>query len=88
MWDGTFSGMMGGWSGWGWPFIWLIPLVFLAALIAGVVWLVRSIAAPGGNPPAMERHSPALDTLQERYARGEIGRDEYMQKKGDIDDRR
>jgi uncharacterized membrane protein len=28
--------------------------------------------------------SSALDVLEQRYARGEIGRDEYLQKKNDI----
>jgi putative membrane protein len=32
----------------------------------------------------MERRSPGLDTLEERYARGEINRDEYLQKRRDI----
>jgi putative membrane protein len=32
----------------------------------------------------MGRRSPGLDALEERYARGEINRDEYLQKKRDI----
>jgi len=32
------------------------------------------------------RHSPGLDVLEERYARGEIDRDEYLQKKKDLSD--
>jgi len=35
-----------------------------------------------GLPP---RRSPGLDVLEERYARGEINRDEYLQKKKDIE---
>lgn len=81
MWDGPFSGMMGGW---GWPFMGLIPLLFLAALIAAVVWLVRYTSGTGGGAPPMQQRSPGLDALEERYARGEIGRDEYLQKKNDI----
>ena len=83
MWDGPFSGMMGGWGGWASPFMGIIPLLFLALLIAAVVLLVRS-ASGGGNPPSTERRSSGLDALEERYARGEINRDEYLQKKKDI----
>jgi putative membrane protein len=32
----------------------------------------------------MHRRSSGLDVLEERYARGEIHRDEYMEKKKDI----
>jgi putative membrane protein len=69
-----------GWmmNGWGMGFGMIIWLVILAA-IAGVVWLVRSQPVAGGR-----RHSTGLDALEERYARGEIDRDEYLQKKRDI----
>jgi putative membrane protein len=70
-----------GWmmNGWGMGFGMIIWLVILAAIIAGVVWLVRSQPVAGGR-----RHSTGLDALEERYARGEIDRDEYLQKKRDI----
>jgi putative membrane protein len=84
MWDGPFSGMMGGWGGWGWPFMGIIPLLFVAVLIAAVVLLVRYASGTGGNLPPAERRSSGLDALEERYARGEINRDEYLQKKKDI----
>ena len=86
MWDGPFSGMMGGWGGgWGWPFMGIVPLLFLTGLIAAVVLLVRSATGTGGiQPPSAQRRSPGLDALEERYARGEINRDEYLQKKKDI----
>lgn len=83
MWDGQFAGMVGGWGGWAWPFMGIVPLLFLALLIAAVVLLVRS-ASGGGNLPPSERRSPGLDALEERYARGEINREEYLQKKKDI----
>jgi putative membrane protein len=59
-------------------------LLFLALIIAVVVWIVRYAAGGGGRPPLSERRSPGLDVLEERYARGEISRDEYLQKKRDI----
>ena len=86
-------GMMGGWDGWGWlwPFHFLIPLLFLAIIIAVVMLAVRYAMGWSGHPigPGMmsygvERRSSALDVLEERYARGEIKRDEYLEKKRDI----
>ncbi|MFN3657285.1 MAG: SHOCT domain-containing protein [Pseudolabrys sp.] len=73
-------GMMGGWGyGYG-PVHLIVWAVILIAIVVGVVWLVRSMA--GGQSPA--RRSSGLDVLEERYARGEINRDEYLQKKKDI----
>jgi hypothetical protein len=48
-------GMMNwGFAPFGWLgmiFMWLIPLAFLALLVAGVVWLVRAIGGQGGAYP-------------------------------------
>jgi putative membrane protein len=76
-------GMMGGYGGYGYGFgifhmiIWIVILI---AIVALVVWLMRSATGPGMPP----RRSTGLDVLEERYARGEINRDEYLQKKKDI----
>ncbi len=77
-------GMMGGWGGYGFGLIHMIVwVVILVAIIVGVVWLVRSMTGTGGHGPHLRR-SPGLDVLEERYARGEIQREEYLQKKKDI----
>lgn len=76
-WD-MMSDWGGGWLG---PLNMLFWPLLLVLVIAAVVWFVRS--AGRSNPPA-ERRPSALDVLEERYARGEIGRDEYLQKKRDI----
>jgi putative membrane protein len=82
MWNGPF-GTMGGWGGWGWfgPFHFVIPLLFWALIITAVVLLVRYAM---GHPHHLGRRPPGLDVLEERYARGEINRDEYLQKKRDM----
>lgn len=52
-----------------WPLLWI-------AVLAGVVWLVarrRREPAPGGG-------DRARDILAERFARGEIGGDEYRER--------
>jgi putative membrane protein len=78
--------MMGGWDGWGGlgPFHFIIPLLFLALIITAVVLLVRYATGWSDHSSRMERRSGGLEALDERYARGEINRDEYLQKKRDI----
>ncbi len=73
-------GMMGWGYGYGFGlFHMIIWLVILVAIVAGVVWLTRT-----GTLPFFARRSPGLQALEERYARGEINRDEFLQKKRDI----
>lgn len=82
-------GMMG-WGGYGFGFnpLWsILMLLFWALIIGGVVllaiWLFRQ-----GRPVetgAGFRGGRALDTLRERYARGEITREEYEQMRRDLE---
>lgn len=80
-------GMMGswGWGGMGGPgmiFMWIFWLLIIVGLILLIRWLVQSSRGnrPVSDPPA----SRALDILSERYARGEIDKEEYEQKKRDL----
>ena len=82
MWGYGHGWMMNG-DGMGFGFVFW--LVILAVIIAGAVWFVRSRPLAGGQR-SLERRSPAIEALEERYARGEINREEYLQKKRDITD--
>lgn len=77
-------GMMDGYGGFG-MIVWLVILI---AIVALVVWLVRSAGPTGVHylPPHQppQQRSAGLDILEERYARGEINREEYLQKKKDM----
>ena len=79
-------GMMNGWGyGYGFgPLHIIVWLVILIGIVALVVWLVRSLAVPSAHHHLQTRRSPGLDVLEERYARGEVNREEYLQKKKDI----
>lgn len=54
-------------------------LAFWALVIAGIVWLVRQIGTG-----ALQGSNSALEVLKERYAKGELTRDEFEKMKKDI----
>ena len=66
----------------------IVLLLILAIVIALVAWFVRAIIrgmTEGEEPPRNPTWCAAgLEVLAQRYARGEIKRDEYLQKKTDI----
>jgi putative membrane protein len=83
MWGyGNGPASMMDWGGWMAPFGMIIWFLSLALIVAGIVWLFRTLTRQSSENG--RRRSSALDVLEERYARGEIGRDEYLEKRGDI----
>ena len=58
-------------------------IVFWGLLISGVVLLVRWIAGRSREGEARHEDS-ALEILKKRYARGEIGKEEFAEKKRDL----
>ncbi len=73
-------GMLGGFSWW-----WFMPvfmILFWGLVIWGVVTLVRGLG--GSRDSDSSRAESALEVLKKRYARGEIDKKEYEEKKKDI----
>lgn len=77
-------GMMGGW-GTGW-FGGIFMLVFWVLIIIGLIFLIRWLiqSTKGESGRIMSNSSRALDILKERYARGEIDKHEFEEKKKDL----
>lgn len=77
-------GMMDGWGmGWfGGIFMIVIWVLVIVGLVFLIKWLVQS--TKGDSEPAQGGSSRALDILKERYARGEIDRQEFEEKKRDL----
>lgn len=73
-------GMMGGYGG-GW-FMPIIMIVFWGLVIWGIVALVRGVSAGSGGASA-QADSP-LEILKRRYARGEIAKQEYEERKKEL----
>jgi putative membrane protein len=65
--------------GWGMGLGWIIGL---AALVL-IIWLIVKIANQNDSQRQLGGKS-ALDILKERYARGEISKEEYKEKRNDI----
>ncbi len=68
MWEG--HGFIGG------GLMWL----FWIALVVLVVWGISAVAGGG----SASSRKTALDILEERYARGEMDREEFEQKRRDL----
>jgi putative membrane protein len=86
-WQGGGWGMMGtgmmGSFGWGW-FLPVFMVLFWVLVIWAVVALVRGTAGAGSSDSGPVQRDSALEVLKRRYARGEIGREEYEEKKRDL----
>jgi len=73
---GWGAGNMMGWFGGG-----FMMILFWAAVIIFIVWLVREVSGRNNEKP---NSNSALEILKERYAKGEINKEEFEAKKKDI----
>lgn len=87
MWGGYMPGMMGmmsttGMMGYGWGFMSIISIAFLVLIGVGAYYLITGLAGQGRTEPVDAGKS--LEILKERYARGEITREQYLKMKEDL----
>ena len=82
---------------WNGPLHLIVLLLLIALLVVGIVLLVRQLPGRGAVAAALvtdeaaaatttapDRADPAVATLRMRYARGEVGRDEFLRALGDL----
>ncbi len=76
--------------GW-WFFAAVMPLLLFGLLVALIVWAVLHFnRTPGSNalppppPPPGPRMDPALEEVRLRYARGEMSREEFLERFRDL----
>jgi putative membrane protein len=70
-----FGGMGFGMAWW-----WIIGLI----LVAAIIWAIVRSLSQNKNTDNTENHKSALDILNERYAKGQIDKEEYEIKKKDL----
>ena len=77
MWNGM------GFDNWGWGGgMWLGMVLFWVVIIAVIVLLVRLL---GNEAVGRGGAKTPLQILKERYARGDIGKEEFEQKKRELE---
>ncbi len=68
------------WHGFGGGVMW----IFWILLAVVILWAVKTAVGSGTNSAGKQK--AALNTLKERYAKGEIEREEFEQKRKDLSD--
>lgn len=73
-------------SEWQWVLATVLRFIAVLLVIAAIVYLVRAFLmsrprVPHGHAPF---RSPGLDELDMRYARGEVTRPEYLERRADL----
>ena len=72
MWGGGWGGMLFGFQ---------MMVAVIAAIVVAVVLLTRALGGGGRGRPAGSARGDALDILEARFARGEIDREEFEERR-------
>ncbi len=78
-------GMMGPWMMGGFGFGWFIPIVWIF-ILGLIIWAVITLtkSAGGTESQGSVKQLSALEILKDRYARGEISKEEFEDKRKDL----
>lgn len=60
-------------------------MYFWIILVLVGVWVVWQIGKGDSGLPFSEKEEDPLDTLKRRFAKGEIGKDEYEERKSELE---
>jgi putative membrane protein len=83
-WQGYGYGMMGPGMMGGFGTMFLMPFLWIVVL-GLIIWaVVAAVRRPGESDSTTRSADSALEILKRRYARGEINREEYEEKKKDL----
>jgi putative membrane protein len=72
-------------DGWGWIWMTLMMAFFWLPLLLALVWVVRQWTPAGGPPPRSPGEPDAKEIARRAYARGELGRERFIEIIADLD---
>lgn len=78
----SWGDTMHGWGGHGFGGVFMV--VFWILVVVGIIFLVRGFGSRSGASGRGESTESALDILKRRYAKGEMNKSEFEEKKKDI----
>ena len=94
----VIPGLFGGWQNYGYGYgmmgpgfmggygtMFLMPIIGIV-VVGLIVWaVVAAVQRPGGHDSSSHSSDSALEVLRRRYARGEINKEEFEQKRKDLE---
>ena len=84
-WDnGPWGPGMMGWGMMGWAGGIMMIIFWIVIIVAVVIFIRWMISTERQRHPFLEQKESAIDILKKRYARGEINKEEFEQKKQDL----
>ncbi len=66
-----------------WPML-VIAVLFWGSVVALIVWAIRRLTSHGGTDSTTPPRRTPMDYLKERYAKGEITKEQFDQMKRDL----
>jgi putative membrane protein len=63
----------------------VVMVLFWGLVIAGLIWLARTLLADRHRDAGAERESSAIDILDRRLAEGDIEIEEYRARRGELE---